>query len=67
MSDTAIENIRVEDPLITIKQFKRHVPVSDATIWRWENKGYIRPVRIGSRKFIPLSQVEELKRDGRAL
>ena len=55
------------DPLLTVAQFKEQVPVSDATIWRWEQKGYIKFVRIGVKKFISQSQVTELKRDGRAV
>ena len=47
------------DRLISRRELRERVPVSDMTIWRWQQAGiFPGPIRIGGRNFWRASEVE---------
>lgn len=38
-----------EDCLLTKEEIKKRLGVCDATLWHWDKKGYLKPVKIGSK------------------
>ena len=37
-----------EDCLLTKEETKKRLGVCDATLWHWDKKGYLKPVKVGS-------------------
>lgn len=40
---------QTDETLLTKEDVKRFFGVCDSTLWHWERKGYLVPIRIGSR------------------
>lgn len=38
-----------EDHLLTKEETKQRLGVCDATLWHWDKKGYLKPVKVGSK------------------
>lgn len=47
------ENVSKSDTLAALN-------VSDATLWRWEKRGYLKPIRIGRQIYYKRSDINEL-------
>ncbi len=50
------------DDLLSIPQAAKELGVHFATLYRWINKGIIRPFRIGSQVFLTVGELEALKK-----
>jgi phage terminase Nu1 subunit (DNA packaging protein) len=50
--------------LITRRQASEIIPVSNPTWWRWEQRGIVRPRRIGRRTFYDLDEIRALAEHG---
>lgn len=46
--------------LMTRNELLRKLKVNPTTLWRWEQEGYLTPVRIGTRVFYRTGSVERL-------
>jgi hypothetical protein len=53
-----------DERLYTINESKQYIPVSDVTFWRWEKKGLVQFVKIGTSKFLPGSTLRRLVTEG---
>lgn len=51
------------DKLITKKEAQQMLRVCDATLWMWAKRGYLVPVKIGSRNHYRLSDVKRIMGD----
>ena len=38
-----------EDCLLSKEETKKRLGVCDATLWHWDKKGYLKPVKVGSK------------------
>lgn len=54
-----------EDAEVTAKEAARQLNVSITTLWRWNNNGYLTPVRIGRKTCYRQSDINAIKQ-GRA-
>jgi excisionase family DNA binding protein len=51
---------------LSIKEFMARVGVkSEVTIYNWIRKRYIKTVKIGKRRFIPVSELDRLVKAGK--
>ena len=55
----------VEDADVTPEEAARQLHVSKVTLWRWDNCGYLKTVRIGRKTFYRQSDLDAI-RQGRA-
>ncbi len=46
---------------LTAKEVAERLNVSDNTLWRWRNTGYLVPSKVGNRSYYRLSDIERLK------
>jgi excisionase family DNA binding protein len=51
-------------PLVTLKEAARLLGRDPRTVTRWVNAGEVRAVRLGARRYIPMSEVDRV-REGR--
>jgi len=51
------------DDLVSVPQAAKELKVHLATVYRWIKKGIIFPFRIGSQAYIPIKEIEKLKRE----
>jgi excisionase family DNA binding protein len=49
------------DDLLSVPQAAKELGVHFATVYRWIDKGRIRPFRIGGQVFVTLEEVRQLK------
>lgn len=50
-----------EDALLTVDEAMKRLKVkSRATLWRWEQKAYLKPVKSGGKSFYKMSDIERL-------
>lgn len=54
-------NSSYQDELITKKEVMDNLHISPATLWLWEKKKYLVPVKIGRRVFYKRRDIEKLK------
>ena len=50
------------DGLLSVPQAAKELGVHFTTLYRWINKGIIRPFRIGSQVFLTVDELETLKK-----
>jgi hypothetical protein len=50
-----------EPSLRTYRQFLRDAGVSSTTGWRWQKKGWIRPVNIAGRLYVTAEMIAEFR------
>lgn len=55
----------VEDAEVTPEEASKQLHVSKVTLWRWDNCGYLKPVRIGRKTYYRQSELDAIKQ-GRA-
>lgn len=57
-----------ENPTLTREQAAKALNVSLTTLWRWDNMGYLKPVKIGAAVLYRASDIEEMlqRRGGEA-
>ena len=55
------------DDLLSVPQAARQLGVHYATVYRWIDKGIIRPFRIGNQVFITIDDVKGLKEQREAI
>ena len=48
------------DGLLDSKQVKEMLKVMDGTLWKWNKRGYLRHVKIGSRNYYHREDVEKI-------
>jgi len=53
--------ISVEDAL-SWKDAAKELGITTMTLWRWEKNNLIIAIQLGQYKFIPLSEVERIKK-----
>ena len=49
-----------EDCLLTKEETKKRLGVCDATLWHWDKKGYLKPVKVGSKVKYRESDVKKI-------
>lgn len=54
-------NSSYQDELITKKEVMDNLHISQTTLWLWEKKKYLVPVKIGRRVFYKRRDIEKLK------
>jgi len=54
------------DELIPQLKAAQMLDVHHSTLWHWTRKGLIHPVKFGGRTMFRLSEINELKRGGKA-
>lgn len=54
-------NSSYQDELITKKEVMDNLHISPTTLWLWEKKKYLVPVKIGRRVFYKRRDIEKLK------
>lgn len=61
------ENTAAQEPekLINRQELRRRIPLSETTVWRWEQEGILKPVRIAGRPFYRETDIAELVANGR--
>ena len=56
-----------EDADVTPDEAARQLHVSKVTLWRWDNSGYLKTVRIGRKTFYRQSDLDAIKQGRAAL
>ena len=51
----------IDDAEVTPDEVAEQLHVSKTTLWRWDNIGYLRPVRIGRRTYYRQSDIDAIK------
>lgn len=49
-----------EDNLLTKEETKKQLGVCDATLWHWDKKGYLKPIKVGSKVKYRESDVKKI-------
>ena len=49
-----------EDCLLTKEETKKRLGVCDATLWHWDKKSYLKPVKVGSKVKYRESDVKKI-------
>ena len=49
-----------EDCLLTKEETKKRLGVCDATLWHWDKKGYLKPVKVGFKVKYRESDVKKI-------
>ena len=50
------------DQLVSRSETLAELKVSEVTLWRWEQSGYLKPHKIGSRVFYSRADIDAVKR-----
>lgn len=50
-----------EDAEVTPDEAARQLHISKVTLWRWDNNGYLKPVRIGRKTYYRQSDLDSIK------
>lgn len=50
-----------EDAEVTPDEAAKQLHVTKVTLWRWNNNGYLKPVRIGRKSYYRQSDIDAIK------
>lgn len=48
------------EPMWTIDQFAKYMSINRVTVYRWIKNGDLKPIRIGNRLRVPMSEVKRM-------
>ena len=48
-----------QEVYFTTKEVSEFLKVDNSTLWRWEKRGYLKPIYIGGKKRYPKSEIVE--------
>lgn len=58
IADIVVERLKEEDTrLVTAEEAARMLGVSKTTLWRWDNDGTLKSIRIGRKNYYRLSDI----------
>jgi excisionase family DNA binding protein len=60
----AASNDRKDETLLSVSQAAALLNVNRSTLWSWEKKGYLKPVRIGRKVLYPMYALEAIRKGG---
>lgn len=64
VNEVALVNQEKNEQLLNKEEAKRLLGVCDATLWHWANKGYLMPVKIGTKVRYRASDVNKILGEG---
>lgn len=55
---------KMEDERLTTKEVKQRYNVGETALWRWAKRGYLTPMRLGSRRLYSRNEIEKIIKEG---
>lgn len=58
---TQHQKATIDDAKVTPDEAAKQLHVTKVTLWRWNNNGYLKPVRIGRKSYYRQSDIDAIK------